>query len=119
MWRRFAPALVLIALIVAPFNRSDEQTVAVADPDLVIDDTGIWQLVRAHCTSCHSAKLLKQTRLSRDGWQAVIARMQKDEGLWDLGEMEPAMLDYLAAYYGPDKAQPTQRKRRAQLAPAK
>lgn len=62
-----------------------------------------YQLVRAHCSACHSAKLVTQNRLSRDNWLATIRWMQKTQGLWPLGEQEEPILDYLETYYSPVK----------------
>jgi hypothetical protein len=68
---------------------------------LVIDER--LNLVRAHCTSCHSPKLITQTHLTRDGWRQKIRWMQRTQKLWDLGESEPVVLDYLVKYYGPEE----------------
>ncbi len=58
--------------------------------------------VKANCLSCHSAKLIAQNRFTRAGWHAKIVWMQETQGLWDLGENEPLILDYLAKYYAPE-----------------
>ncbi len=58
-------------------------------------------LVIAHCTGCHSGKLITQNRLSKDGWQETIRWMQKTQNLWDLGEDENIIVDYLAKNYAP------------------
>ena len=68
---------------------------------LVIDQH--LDLVRAQCTACHSAKLITQNRATREGWEQMIRWMQKDQGLWDLGENEQLILDYLALHYGVKK----------------
>ncbi len=68
---------------------------------LVVDEN--FALVRAQCTACHSAKLITQNRATREGWQHMIRWMQAEQGLWDLGEQEPAILDYLSRYYAPQK----------------
>lgn len=60
-----------------------------------------FELVRTHCTGCHSAKLVTQNRLSRDGWVSAIRWMQQTQGLWDLGPQENKILDYLHTHYGP------------------
>ena len=65
----------------------------------VIDD-GI-DLMRAHCTGCHSSKMITQYRASREVWLEKIRWMQRTQNLWDLGEAEPKILDYLARHYGP------------------
>lgn len=56
-------------------------------------------MVRAHCTGCHSSKLVTQYGASRDGWLDKIRWMQRTQNLWDLGEAEPVILDYLAKHY--------------------
>ncbi len=60
-----------------------------------------FEVVRANCTGCHSGKLIAQNRATRDGWQEMIRWMQRTQGLWQLGENEAAILDYLAANYAP------------------
>jgi len=57
--------------------------------------------VRANCTNCHSAKLITQNRMTRDGWRQSIIWMQQTQGLWDLGEYQGIILDYLAENYAP------------------
>ena len=61
-------------------------------------------IVIANCTSCHSAKMVTQNKATRDGWKSMILWMQETQNLWDLGENEPLILDYLAKYYAPEKA---------------
>lgn len=60
-------------------------------------------LVIAHCTPCHSAELVTQNRMTREGWEGTIRWMQQTQNLWDLGENEAAILDYLATYYAPEE----------------
>ena len=67
-------------------------------------------LVIANCTGCHSANMITQNRATRNGWKDMIAWMQATQNLWDLGENESLILDYLAANYAPIK-----RGRRAPL----
>ena len=66
-----------------------------ADPHL--------KTIIASCTSCHSAKLITQNRATRVGWSGMIRWMQKTQGLPDLGDNEPIILDYLAKYYKPEE----------------
>jgi len=73
--------------------RLDPESGLVADQRLM--------LVKAHCTACHSSKLILQNRFTRDGWKEKIRWMQRTQKLWDLGESEPVVLDYLVQYYGP------------------
>lgn len=112
MWRRGLALLLTLASATA----AQEQTSAV-DPEsgLVKDEAGTWRAARDHCTECHSATLLQQNRTSRDGWIRTIRRMEKDEGLEPLGDLEKPILDYLAANYGV-QVRPTElRRRRAPL----
>lgn len=69
-----------------------------------------WELVRQNCTACHSPKLVTQNRATREGWKKMIRWMQQTQNLWDLGENEPKILDYLAKNYAPKAS-----GRRAQL----
>ena len=61
-------------------------------------------LVIANCTSCHSPKMVTQNHATRDGWKSMIRWMQETQNLWNLGENEPRILDYLSKYYAPEKA---------------
>jgi mono/diheme cytochrome c family protein len=61
-------------------------------------DTG-YELVTAHCTGCHSSKLVIQYGASRQDWLNKIRWMQQKQKLWQLGEAEPIILDYLAKNY--------------------
>jgi hypothetical protein len=61
-------------------------------------DTG-YELVTAHCTGCHSSKLVIQYGGSRQDWLNKIRWMQQKQKLWDLGESEPIILTYLAKNY--------------------
>lgn len=66
------------------------------------NDEGL-QLVIANCTSCHSAKLVTQNRATKEGWLGIIRWMQETQNLWDLGNNEAIIVDYLAKNYAPDK----------------
>lgn len=61
------------------------------------------ELVRAHCTARHSARLIIQNKADRLGWLSTIRWMQESQGLWPLGQVEATILDYLSANYGPKK----------------
>ncbi|WP_422080350.1 monoheme cytochrome C [Ulvibacterium sp.] len=56
-----------------------------------------------HCTPCHSAQLVTQNRMTKEGWLSTIRWMQETQNLWDLGENEPIILDYLATNYAPEE----------------
>lgn len=73
--------------------KKDPETGLAIDPQLM--------LVKGQCTACHSSKLILQSRFSRDKWIERIRWMQRTQKLWDLGESEPIILDYLVKYYGP------------------
>lgn len=59
-------------------------------------------VVKTTCTACHSSDLILQNRFTREGWHEKIVWMQQTQGLWDLGESEAVILDYLAANYAPE-----------------
>lgn len=61
------------------------------------------QIVKTTCTACHSSELILQNRFTREGWHEKIVWMQETQGLWDLGENEDIILDYLAANYAPEE----------------
>jgi len=69
-------------------------------------------LVKAHCTGCHSPRLITQHRFTREEWLSKVRWMQRNHKLWDLGESEKIVLDYLAKYYAPN---PTAYSRREAL----
>jgi hypothetical protein len=71
------------------------------DPDTGLALDANLPLVKAHCTACHSSKLILQSHLNRDEWVQKIRWMQRTQKLWDLGQAEPTVLDYLTKYYGP------------------
>lgn len=59
--------------------------------------------VVAHCTACHSAALITQNRMTREGWLSTIRWMQEKQGLWPLGAHEEIVLNYLDTYYFPEE----------------
>ncbi len=62
-----------------------------------------FEVVRTNCTNCHSGKLIAQNRATREGWKEMIRWMQRTQGLWELGDKESTILDYLAAHYAPEE----------------
>lgn len=62
-----------------------------------------FEVVRATCTACHSAKLVTQNAATREGWEEMIRWMQRTQGLWELGDKEEVILDYLAENYAPEE----------------
>ena len=73
--------------------RIDAETGMIDDPNLM--------MVKAQCTACHSSKLILQHRFTRAGWLDRIRWMQQYHKLWDLGESEKVVLDYLETHYSP------------------
>ncbi|REG82499.1 hypothetical protein [Algoriphagus antarcticus] len=85
-------------------SQSDPADQVVEGKDLVtglITGEGL-ELIKGNCISCHSSALILQNRFTREGWHDKIVWMQETQGLWDLGENEAKILDYLATNYAPE-----------------
>ena len=96
----------------APTPRTAVEAEPALDPVTGFRMTGDWELVRANCTSCHSAKLVTQQRGSAQQWLTMIHWMQKKQNLWAFDpDTEDRIITYLAENYPPSDAQ-----RRAALA---
>lgn len=87
---------------------SDATLVDVENPDQILDGihvrTGLvaadgLQEVITNCTTCHSSKLIIQNRMDKEQWNATIRWMQETQGLWDLGENQEIIVDYLTENY--------------------
>lgn len=76
---------------------ADEPTV---DPETGLIMADNWNLVKTHCMLCHSTKGFTQVRMDRKNWEKIIRQMQEKNGLWQLGTLEPKILDYLEGNYG-------------------
>jgi hypothetical protein len=115
-WLLVITALVsLFALTLGPWvwpSAPEAAPVAHAEPEPDPVENGIhlatglvhaegFELVRANCLGCHSSKLITQNRNTREGWEQLIDWMQETQGLWDLGEQEVGILNYLSTQYGP------------------
>ena len=88
-------------------------TEAALDPVTGLKMTGDWEIVRANCTACHSAKLITQQRGSEQQWLTMIRWMQKKQNLWAFDpDTEQRIIGYLAEQYPPSDAQ-----RRAAIPP--
>lgn len=103
----FVMVLVFAGLLVndPTFFDSREETSAVVLTEGT-DETGFVEgnfkmLVVANCTGCHSAKLVTQNRASKEGWKNTIRWMQETQNLWQLGENEEKILEYLSTHYAP------------------
>ncbi len=72
------------------------------DPFTGLKMTGDWQLVRANCVGCHSARLITQQSGSESHWLGLIRWMQAKQNLWQFGpETEQKIVSYLAENYPP------------------
>lgn len=66
----------------------------------LIDAEGLMTVVN-NCTNCHSAKLVTQNRMNTERWNETIKWMQKTQNLWDLGENQKVIVNYLVVNYPP------------------
>jgi hypothetical protein len=93
------------------FKKSPETLVTTqeeVDEDLVedgihvrtglIDAEGLMTVVN-NCTNCHSAKLVTQNRMSAERWNETIIWMQETQNLWDLGDNQEIIVNYLVSNY--------------------
>ena len=129
--RESVPAFALLAAGLAVLSGCAKEDVATAsidpsatptatataepsiDPATGFTMTGDWQLVRGHCTGCHSAKLITQQRGTEQQWLAMIRWMQKKQNLWQFDrDTETRIVAYLAEQYPPQAA-----RRRAAIPP--
>lgn len=99
-------AVVMISAGLKQENLSSQKAskVAVIDSVKIDKATGLivdkgLDIVTAHCTGCHSSKLITQFHTDRAGWLEKIRWMQQKQKLWALGDAEPVILDYLAKNY--------------------
>ncbi|MGH1433728.1 MAG: hypothetical protein ACRBG0_04620 [Lewinella sp.] len=103
----FAPAPPIIerqatARASTLLSPEDEIVNGIHVPTGLIYDEG-FELVRATCTACHSAKLVTQNKATKEGWTQMIRWMQETQGLWDLGANETPIISYLARNYAPEE----------------
>ncbi len=117
-WKLFGFILAII-LVITYFmwptlnslsNKKPEQVIAdksVAH-DEIIDGihlrTGLKEgegmmTVVTHCTACHSAQLIIQNRMNKERWNATIRWMQETQNLWDLGDNQEVIVNYLVKNY--------------------
>jgi hypothetical protein len=68
-----------------------------------IDAEGMYVVI-ANCTNCHSAKLVTQNRMTAERWNETIKWMQETQNLWDLGENQEIIVNYLVTNYPPKKS---------------
>lgn len=66
------------------------------------DADGLMSVV-TNCTACHSAEIILQNRMDKEGWATTIKWMQETQNLWDLGGQESVIINYLTTNYPPKK----------------
>ena len=66
------------------------------------DGEGLMTVVN-NCTNCHSAKLVTQNRMTAERWNTTIKWMQQTQNLWELGDDQKIIVDYLVKNYPPQK----------------
>jgi hypothetical protein len=64
----------------------------------LIDAEGLMTVVN-NCTNCHSAKLVTQNKMSAERWNETILWMQETQNLWDLGDNQEIIVNYLVTNY--------------------
>ncbi|PWL40260.1 monoheme cytochrome C [Flagellimonas aquimarina] len=108
-------AFIYVALNPSILHNKPEETEIIAIPQVegkiengihmetgFVDEEGLAEVIQ-NCTNCHSAKLVTQNRMTKEGWIATIRWMQETQNLWDLGNQEEAIVNYLAINYAPQK----------------
>ena len=106
--RKPAVAAVMFLLAVAAGAQEPE-----IDSFTGFRKTGDWELVRANCIACHSAKLITQQRGSAAQWLSMIRWMQAKQNLWEFTpDVEGKIVAYLAENYPPQAE-----RRRAAIPP--
>ncbi len=113
--------LVIISILAIYFVNGEESNVQDTnieysalpdndDPNRIVDGihvrTGLVEAeglmaVVNNCTNCHSAELVIQNRMNKERWISTIRWMQKTQNLWDLGDNEEIIVDYLVTNYPP------------------
>lgn len=95
---------ILLVFALAASSVSGEETVPL-DPLSGMKMAENWELVRAHCTVCHSAQQYLRQKGTESTWTDTIRWMQGSAGLWPLdSDTERKIVTYLAENYGPDES---------------
>ena len=86
-------AFLVVAALWAPLEAQQPPSLDGAD----------GQTVRTKCLGCHQAELIAQQRLTRDGWDREVAKMERWGVVLSATEREQ-MLTFLAGRFGRDVA---------------
>ena len=117
-WRRigFGFAIILLVVFLVTYfflfdsNQKPEQIIndqAISSHEIVDgihlrtglkEGEGLMTVV-ANCTACHSAQLIIQNRMNKERWDATIRWMQETQNLWDLGDNQEIIVNYLVKNY--------------------
>lgn len=84
------------------FSILEDTQNSVYDGTTLIQAPGV-EIVKRHCISCHSSRLITQNKMSKSRWEDNIRWMQETQGLWDLGRDHNTIINYLATNYSPEK----------------
>jgi hypothetical protein len=103
--RIIATALTALGLIVFGFlQHLDSSNSYAGEPN---DQSSLEQqglaFINARCTICHSSDLITQQQLDRSLWTKEVDKMIK-WGAPVRPEEQKFLLDYLSAYYGPQRS---------------
>lgn len=100
------PAFLAAILLFASLVRAEEpKPEPPLDPTTGMKMAEGWELVRVHCTVCHSPQQYLRQKGTESTWTDTIRWMQGSAGLWPLdAETEKKIVTYLASNYGPDEA---------------
>jgi len=109
-----AVAYIQIDPTLSAFEKEPEIAEAATEVDDNLVENGIHvktglkdgeslMLVVQNCTACHSAKIIIQNRADKEGWKDIIQWMQETQNLWELGDNEEKIIDYLVTNYPPQK----------------
>ena len=119
-WAAYVTALASVLLLITiyypslSFGDSNTEVLAEVEIDEDLIENGIHvrtglkeaaglMTVVNNCTNCHSAKLVTQNRMTEERWNETIKWMQKKQGLWELGDDQKIIVDYLVKNYPPQK----------------
>lgn len=91
-----------ISDIESEVRESESEQMVEIHPSGLVDADGITEVIN-NCTQCHSTEIIKQNRLSAEQWRSTIKWMQETQNLWDLGNNEDIIIDYLVKNYPPVK----------------